>query len=327
MIGGSFHRLCAPALAVLGTVGTVLAWAPALPAHDVFVSVGTGETKGLYYPVAQAICATVDPDLRAQGMRCSPEATPGSVYNVGNVLSGELELAIVQSDVQAAASKGMGAWSGKPASGLRSVLSLYPELVTVVARSGANIHGLSDLAGKRINVGRQGSGTRATWSMIAAQLGQGEAGQIKLRDLKADETTAALCSGAIDANLLIVGHPSPLVSSQLSACPSNLVAIAGPVVTGLVGAQPFYVPGTIPAELYGLGAEIPTFGSRATLITSASADARVVAAVTKAILTHVPELRSAHPVLSGLTTEEMTQGLTAPPHPAAAAVYKELGLK
>jgi TRAP-type uncharacterized transport system substrate-binding protein len=53
----------------------------------------------------------------------------------------------------------------------------------------------------------------------------------------------------------------------------------------------------------------------------------VITAVTKAILTHVPELRSAHPVLSGLTTEEMTQGLAAPLHPGAAAVYKELGLR
>jgi TRAP transporter TAXI family solute receptor len=301
--------------------------APRLSAHDVFVSVGTGETKGLYYPVAQAICRIVGPDLREQGMRCSPEATPGSVYNVGRVLSGELELAIVQSDVQSEASKGTGAWSGKPASDLRSVLSLYPELVTVVARAGANIHGLSDLAGKRVNVGHQGSGTRATWSTIAGQLGRSEASQINLWDLRADETTAALCSGAVDANLLIVGHPSPLVASQLSACPTNLVAIAGPAVARLVGAYPFYVPGTIPAKPYGLGADIPTFGSRATLITSASTDAHVVGAVTKAMLTHVPELRSAHPVLSGLTTEDMTQGLTAPLHPAAAAVYKELGLK
>jgi TRAP transporter TAXI family solute receptor len=162
----------AAALAMLGLAGAALGWAPRLWAHEVFVSIGTGETKGLYYPVAQAICTIIDPDLREQRMRCSPEATPGSVYNVGRVLSGELELAIVQSDVQSAASTGIGAWSGRPASGLRSVLSLYPELVTVVARAGASIHGLSDLAGKRVNVGHLGSGTRATWSTLAAELGR-----------------------------------------------------------------------------------------------------------------------------------------------------------
>jgi TRAP transporter TAXI family solute receptor len=188
----------------------MLGRAPPLSAYEVFVSIGTGETNGLYYPVAQAICRTAGPDLRAQRIRCSPETTPGSVYNVGKVQSGELDFAIVQSDAEFAASRGLGAWRGRPVSDLRSVLSLYPELVTLVALAQADIHALSDLAGKRVNVGSLGTGTRATWDAIAAALGQREASQVKLWDLKADETTSALCSGAIDANLLIVGHPSPV---------------------------------------------------------------------------------------------------------------------
>jgi TRAP transporter TAXI family solute receptor len=326
VIGSASRHLCAAALVLTGLAGAALGWTPRLSAHEAFVSVGTGETNGLYYPVAQAICKTIGPELRAQGIGCSPEATPGSVYNVARIQSGELELAVVQSDVEYAASRGLGAWKGKPVSDLRSVLSLYPELVTVIARAGANIQGLTDLAGKRVNVGGAGSGTRETWDTIAGELGKGETGQVKLSDLHADETTAALCRGAIDANLLIVGHPSPLVASQLGACPSNLVAITGPVVVKLVGTNPFFVRGAIPAKLYGKNAEIQTFGGRATLVTAAAADPRVVAAITKAILTHVPELRAAHPVLAGLKAEEMTQGLTAPLHPAAAAVYKELGL-
>ena len=44
-------------------------------------------------------------------------------------------------------------------------------------------------------------------------------------------------------------------------------------------------------------------------------------------MAHVDELKTLHPALAGLKIEEMvTQGLTAPLHPAAAAVYKELGL-
>ena len=283
--------------------------------------------NGLYYPVGKAICEVAAADLHAQGIRCSPETTPGSVYNVGAVQSGELEFGIVQSDVQFAAYKGMGAWRGKPVSNLRSVLSLYPELVTVIARADANIRVLADLSGKRVNVGSEGTGTRSTWDAIAAELGQGK-DKTHLTELKASETTSALCSGAIDANLLIVGHPSPLVSSQLAACPSNFVAITGPVVDKLVDAYPFYVRGSIPTQFYGISGDVPTFGSRATLVTSASTDDRVVAAVARAMLTHVAELRSLHPALSGLRAEDMiTQGLTAPLHPAAAMVYKELGLQ
>jgi TRAP transporter TAXI family solute receptor len=319
------RRHAAAILTLILAGGAAVGWVRTCSA-EVFISIGTGEMNGIYYPVTNAICKIVEPELRALGIFCSPETTPGSVYNVGGVQSGELEFGIVQSDVQFAAYTGIGAWIGRPVSDLRSVLSLYPESVTIIARAGANIHDLTDLAGKRVNVGSQGTGTRATWDAIVAKLGKSDYRQARLA-LRAAETTSALCSGAIDANFLIVGHPSPLVSSQLAACPSNFVPITGPVVDKLIAAYPFYVRGAIPTEFYGISADVPTFGSRATLVTSASADARVVALIAKAILTHIAELRSLHPALATLRAEEMiAQGLTAPLHPAAATVYKELGL-
>jgi hypothetical protein len=293
---------------------------------EALVSLGSGETNGLYYPLAEAICRTAGRDLREQGIRCSAESTPGSVYNIEALESGELDLAIVQSDVQFAAYNGVGPWTGKPVKELRSVLALYPELVTVIARAGAGIRSLSDLGGKRVNVGSQGTGTRATWDAIAAELGPAEAGKIKLTELRTDETTSALCRGEIDANLMIVGHPSPLVAHQLAACPSNLVPITGSVATGLLGSHKFYVKGSIPAKLYGANPEVATFGSRATLVASASANPYMIAAVTKAILTHIADLRSAYPVLAGLKADDMIRGLTAPLHPGAAAACNQLGL-
>jgi TRAP transporter TAXI family solute receptor len=116
-------------------------------------------------------------------------------------------------------------------------------------------------------------------------------------------------------------------ANDQAACPSNFVPITGPVVDKLIAAYPFYARGSIPTESYGISADVPTFGSRATLVTLASAYARVVAVIAKAILTHVAELRALHPGLTALKAEEMiAQGLTAPLHPAAATVYKELGL-
>src|SRR5215831_17221395 len=49
--------------------------------EEVFASVGTGELNGVYYPVGKAICEIVNRDLSIDGVRCSPETTPGSVYN------------------------------------------------------------------------------------------------------------------------------------------------------------------------------------------------------------------------------------------------------
>jgi TRAP transporter TAXI family solute receptor len=210
---------------------------------------------------------------------------------------------------------------------LRSVLSLYPELVTVVARADANIHALADLAGRRVSVGSLATGPRTTWNLISADLDLKT--PVRLRELRQDETTSALCNGAVDANFFVVGQPSELVSKWLAACPSNFVTVSGSVVDKLVSKYPFYTRGFIPTELYHVPDKIPSFGPTATLVTAASSDPRMVAAVAKAIMAHIAELKMMHPVLAGLNAEQMvarTLRAPAPLHPAAAAAYKELGL-
>jgi TRAP transporter TAXI family solute receptor len=140
-------------------IGAAAALSVSARADEVFASVGTGEPNGVYYPVGKAICQIANRDFSMYRVRCSPETTLGSVYNIGALQSGELEFAIVQSDVHFAAYKGEGTWSGQPFLGLRSVMSLYPELVTVMARADLHIQDPAGLAGKRINIGSRGTGT------------------------------------------------------------------------------------------------------------------------------------------------------------------------
>ena len=111
--------------------------------------------------------------------------------------NGELEFAIVQSDVAYAALHGEGAFAGRPLTGLRSVLVLYPELVTIISRDDSAIRTIGDLPRKRINVGRQGSGTRATWEALEAALGWSEGDQAKAVELPGDSTVRALCQSGL----------------------------------------------------------------------------------------------------------------------------------
>jgi TRAP transporter TAXI family solute receptor len=301
--------------------------ATARAGDEVFASLGTGELNGVYYPVGKAICEIVNQDLSVYGVRCSHETTPGSVYNMRAIQSGELEFGIVQADVNFNAYKGEGAWVGKPFLDLRSVLSLYPELVTVMARADSHIQDLAGLAGRRVNVGSEGTGTRATWDAIEHELGWRDAERVRPVEMRADATTSALCSGVIDANVLIVGHPSPLVKAQQAACEINLVPVTGPAIDKLLHKHLYYQPETIPADLYRLPADVPTFGGRATLVTSATVDTRVVAVVAKEVLGHLAELRTLHPALARLRPSQMVNdGLTAPLHPGAEQVYKQMGL-
>src|SRR5262249_33640815 len=149
------------------------------------------------------------------------------------------------------------------------------------------------------------------------------------KEMSQDETTSALCNGAVDANFFVIGHPSELVSKWLSACPSNLATFREAIVDKIISKYPFYTRGFIPTELYHVPDKILTYGPSATLVTSASNDSRMVAAIAKSIIMHVAQLKTIHPVLAGLGAEQMvarTLRAPAPLHPAAAAVYKELGL-
>jgi TRAP transporter TAXI family solute receptor len=180
------------------------------------------------------------------------------------------------------------------------VLSPYAELVTVMARADSHIENLADLAGRRINVGSRATGTRATRDAIEEELGWRDAERVRPVGMRADATISALCDGAIDANMLIVGHPSPLVKAQQAACAIKLVAITGPAIDKLLHKHLYYHRETIPADLYGLPADVPTFGWHATLVTSASVDIRVVAVVAKEVLGQLTELRTLRPALARL---------------------------
>ena len=276
-----------------------------------FVSVGAAGLRGIYYQMVSSICGIVDAHMNENGVRCSVEETPGSVYNVDAIRSGELEFGIVQSDVAYAAYNGMGAFEGKPVRDLRSVLVLYPELVTIIARADAGIHQIADLAGKRINIGERGSGYLATWNSIQTAVGWSK--RPVTTELPPDAAQHALCARQLDASVLVVGHPSPAIRTQLAMCPTNFVALSQPVIDGLVAHSPYLVKANISGALYGRAGETPTIGVNAILMTSASADAKAVAALSQAVISHIAELSTKHPVLVNLTAEKMTTGNTPAP--------------
>ena len=291
-----------------------------------FASLATGPVSGIYYPVGQAICDAVNAARTGQALWCSVESTPGSVYNVDSVSSGENEFALVQSDVQFFAVSGEGRWQGRPASQLRAVMALYPETLTVLAREDSGIGTIEQLKGKRVNIGAPGTGSRVTWDELKGALKITEADLAEAAELKTDAAAERLCSNTLDASLMIVGHPSGMVERQLTSCPLKLVPVSGPGVDALVAMRPYYTAATIPGSAYGLAADVPTFGVKATLVTSANVPEDTVYALTMAVMTNLGKLKQQQ-ALAGLQPDDMTgQSLTAPLHPGAVKAFRELGL-
>jgi uncharacterized protein len=260
-------------------------------------------------------------------VRCSPEETPGSIYNLDAIRSGDLEFGIVQSDVAYAAYNGEGAYADKPFPELRSVLVLYPEYITILVREGSSIRKIADLAGRRVNVGRRGGGAIATWGAIETAFGWKNGQRLQITDLGPRAAAQALCAGKIDASVLVVGHPSGMVETHFAACPINFVAVSGPEIDALVAGAPYLRKGSIPGALYGRAGDTTTIGTSAVVMTTANENPEAVAAFAQSIIAEVSDLRTEHPVLANLTLEEITDGsLAVPFHPAAGQVYNEVGL-
>jgi TRAP transporter TAXI family solute receptor len=291
------------------------------------LSLGTAAMSGVYYPVGRAICRIFNRQSGGPALRCSAESTPGSIYNLLKLDEGELDLALVQSDTQFQAYMGQGHWAGRPDRDLRSIASLHPELLTIVATEGSGVATVQDLKGKRLNPGALGSGGRATWGALEQASGWTAADRPILSELKPEVGLSALCGDQLDATVLLVGHPSPMVRRHLEACATRLVPVEGAMVDTLLSSRPYYRRGAIAASSYDLPADVPSFGVSATLVTSSRLGMDVGYAMAKALVTGIDELRRSHPSLAGLDPKQMvSDGLTAPLHPGAEKAYRELKL-
>lgn len=293
------------------------------------VWMGTGSVTGVYFPVGVALCRLANQHRRETGLRCAAKPTSGSIENIGELRQGAFAFGLAQSDAQAEAVAGTGAFASTGADGgLRSVMSLYPEALTLVVRADAGVARVEDLAGKRVALGQAGAGTRTLADALLAALGWTPASFGATPDIPAERLGQALCGGEIDGFFYAVGQPARLIQEATTGCDARLVPIAGAAVEALVASRPYYVPATIPGGLYrGTPGPVATFGVEATLVTEAAVPDATVRAVAGAILDDVDMLRGLDPVLAQLDPKTMVQeGLSAPLHPAAQALYRERGL-
>jgi TRAP transporter TAXI family solute receptor len=300
----------------------------AAQAQQKFMTIGTGGVTGVYYAAGGAICRLVNKDRAKHGFRCTVESTGGSVANINTIKAGDLDFGVAQSDWNYHGYKGTKAFEKAGAfKELRSVFSIHPEPFTVLARADAKVSNISDLKGKRVNVGNPGSGTRASMEELLAGMGWTMKDFGLASELKADEHGAALCDNKIDAFYYGVGHPSANIQDPVTTCGAKLVNVTGPAVDKLVAANSYYAKATIPAGLYkGNDQPTQTYGVVATFVSSTKTSSDQVYTLVKAVFDNFEDFKKLHPAFANLKPENMIKdGLTAPLHDGAVKYYKEKG--
>ena len=294
-----------------------------------FITIGTGGVTGVYYPTGGAICRLVNKTKATHGVRCTVESTGGSVYNINTIRAGELDMGIAQSDWQYHAYNGTSKFSDKgPFKELRSVFSVHPEAFTVVARRDSGIKVLGDLKGKRVNIGNPGSGQRATMEVVMKALGWTAKSFALASELKPSEQSQALCDNKVDAIVYVVGHHNGSIQEAPTTCDTLIVPVDGPAIDKLVAGAPYYAKATIPAGMYrGNPKGIPTFGVKATFVSSTKTSADTVYQVVKGVFDNFGEFKKLHPAFAHLDPKRLVKdGNSAPLHEGAARYFEEKGM-
>lgn len=196
----------------------------------------------------------------------------------------------------------------------------------LVARDDAGIESVNDLRDKRVNIGNPGSGTRRNAEDVLKYYGIDQYRGIRPKELQQHEANRALEAGEIDAFFYTVGQPWQDGVKLAARTGIRMIPIDALDIKTYVARDPYYVMTVIPAGIYrGVDKDIPTYGVKATLVTSAQKPDEVVYNVVKTVFENLDRFRGANPTFSSLTPEGMLQGLSAPFHAGAVRYYQEKG--
>jgi TRAP transporter TAXI family solute receptor len=159
------------------------------------LTMSTGREDGAYYQFA----AEYRRLLARQGFQLTLRPGAGSVETLQRLTAGEVDVGFVQ-----------GGASGGRHEGLTALGSMFYEPLWVFHRKAVRLGYLSDLKGRRLAVGEEGSGTRALVLQLLRDSGV-TAGNSSLVGLSSSGAEAALVQGTVDAAFFVISPRAELV--------------------------------------------------------------------------------------------------------------------
>ncbi len=321
-----------------GALLLLACYLPAAAQETRFFRIGTAATGGSFFEVgglvAGAISGPTDGPPCERGGSCGvpglvavAQATPGSVENLRLVNSGQLESGFAQADLAGWAYSGVKMFTGAgPQTKIRAIASLFAEAAHLVVPADSSIRSLHDLAGKRVALGEQGSGTAAVASILLAAAGLRES-DVAGRYLRPGPAAEELKAGALDALFLVGGYPVPALRDLAASIPVRLVPIEGDVVAAAEKEFRFYYPTEIPGGTYpGIETATPSLGFSALWVVNEDIGPSLVYEITKSLWREQTTqlLAKLDPIGKLIRLDHALEGLSIPLHPGAARYYREL---
>jgi len=313
----------------IGLVAACAALAlPAAAQQKVELSIATGGTGGVYYPLGGGMANVLSKHV--PGMAATAEVTGGSVANlqlIGNRANSYIALSMT--DAAQDAYQGVDKFKDKKVD-VRTLMILYPNRMHVVTIEGTGINRMADLKGKRVSTGSPGSATEVMAFRVIEAAGLDKDKDMRRERLGVAESGNALKDRKIDAFFWVGGLPTAAVT-DLAATPGVKIKLLDHA--NLVGAMNkkygnLYVEDAIPRATYpGMAADNKQATVMNILVANATLPDRVVYDIVKTFFDQRADLILAHKEAENIKLEnQKTAASPIPWHPGALKYFKEKGV-
>src|ERR1044072_7470387 len=198
---------------LLARIVALLALAFAATAQAQNLSIATGGTGGVYYPLGGGMAAVLSKYV--DGMQATAEVTGGSVAHLQLISTPKPHTALPSSDATLDAKKGEDKFKDKPVP-VRTLMILYPNRMHVVTLDGTRIRRIGDLKGKRVSTGSGGRRTEVMASRVIEAAGLDKDKDMRRERLGVAESASALKDRKIDAFFWVGALPTAAVTDLAS---------------------------------------------------------------------------------------------------------------
>ena len=301
--------------------------APALAQQAQRISITTGGTGGVYYPLGGGMANLLSKYV--PGLQATAEVTGGSVDNLKLIGSGKAEVGFTMVDAAHDAAQGVDKFkSGKVSA--KTLMVLYPNRMQVVTVEGTGINTMADLKGKRVSTGSAGSGVEVVAIRTLEALGLDPKKDIKQERLGASESVNAIKDRKIDAFFWVGGVPTAALT-DLAATPGVKMKLLDHA--DLADAMnkkygPLYVKGTIAAGSYaGQDKPVAIIDVWNILVATDKMSDRMAYDIVKTLFEKKADLVAVHKEAENIDLKNQTVQTPMPFHPGAAKYLAERGVK
>jgi hypothetical protein len=292
------------------------------------MSIGTGGTGGVYYPLGGAVANVLSKSL--PNVQATAEVTGGSIDNLKLIGAGKSELGFTMADAALDALNGEDKFkSGKLP--LQALLVVYPNRMHVVTVEGTGINSMADLKGKRVSTGSPGGATEVMAFRVIEAAGLDKDKDMKRERLGVAESVNAVKDGKIDAFFWVGGLPTAAVT-DLANTPGTKIKMIDHADTVAKMNQKYgnlYVEDAIPKAMYkGMDADNKQATVMNILVAHETMDDKTAYNIVKTIFDKRDDLIAVHKEAENFKLENQKASATPIPfHPGAVKYFAEKGVK